>query len=566
MSVSSFVCADNQTDLSTIAYRIAGRAEIIRDRVENCYEDLSTKTPDLYYFIINTLYDSYGLYNLGDMKNSQIKLFALDSITYDLICSGVTTVVGLNHDVRNLQKSMDASKLEKFQKLVEQHLGTVSRPGLLESVQFSKTEEQYFAALNQRILAVSRELDHTMTPQTLFPLLAKYALIDEKNVSFAFPDSLQVPVTGFVFGVTFDNNGMMLPQLYLKSPEVSRETAILSMANLLAFKEGLGVNNNESLESQIHYVLLQLRLCYWIVQNYIQLGLDDVDQMEQWCAWYQHSYERLVEQSFEQGYYKQLFTARELPSLHRVKYDWNKPEHQSSAINAPSADDYIFHLIGNGSQMPPNKNLMAFFETNNDKIEQGIAFDLGAGDGSNSLFLADNEKFSRVIAIDHSQVAINRIKQLSTLEEAAKKIKPVKQNILQYKYPNENTPLLQRASFILIDDVMGYLAHNERISLIAMLKKSMRDGAFIFIEVHLAKGEKYESFKTSDSYEVTDENVVISRNKYQGEQKKEFFSPEQLQQELASAGISQGDQFDVQTETENQSDEFVSQTIIIRKK
>ncbi len=566
VSVASLIYADSKEDLNSIAYRIAGRAEIIRDRVETCYEESPTKTPDLYYFLINTLYDSYGLYTLGDIENARSKLFAIDSITYDLICTGVSAVVELNQDVRNLQKSMQAGKVKNFQELIAQRLGSVTRPGLFESVQFTKTEEQYFAALTQQLFSISRELDDTMTPQTLLSFFEKHELIDKRNVRFSFPDSLQVPVTGFVFGVTFNNNGAMLPQLYLKSPEVSKATVLFAVANLIAFKEGFGVNNNESLESQIHYVLLEMRLCDWIVQKYLQLGLDNVEELEQWRAWYQNSYERLVEESFEPGYYKQLFNVRELPSLHRVKYDWDKSSQQPSAINSPSADDYIFHLIGNGSQMPPNKNLVAFFDAHADEIEPGIAFDLGSGDGANSLFLAANTNFSRVVAVDHSQVAINRIKQLSALEKDGEKIQPVKQNILQYKYPNERTPLLQRASFILIDDVLGYLAPNERISLISMLKNAMRDGAFIFIEVHLAEGEKYESFKQSDLYEVTDNNVVISKNEYQGEQKKEFFTRQQLQQELASSGIVQGDQFDLKSETEDQADGFVSQTIIIRKK
>ena len=562
----SLLRADDAQDLSLIAHRIAGRAEIIRDRVAVVYEDSATKTPDLYYFLINSLYDSYGLYSLGDKKNARTKLFLLDTITYDLICAGISTVVELNQAVRELQKSPQAGTLHEFQKLVTQRLGIVSRRGLLESVRFTTTEEQYIAALTQRLSIISRKLDLVMTPQTLLPLLEDYGLIDKKNVIFAFPDSLQVPVTGFIFGVKFNNEHAMVPHVYCESPELSKETVILILANLIAFQEGLGINNNETLESQIHYVLLEMRLCDWLAKNYLQFGLTDIGHLQQWRAWYQGAYERLVEETFAPGYYINLFTLKERPSLQRVEYNWTEISQKNLGVNSSLADDYIFYLIGNGSQMPPNKNLVSFFEAHSEDIVSGIAFDLGSGDGGNSLFLSGISQFSHVIAIDHSQVAINRIKQLPSLEKNASKIRPIRQDIMEYSYPNERTPVLQRASFILLDDVVGYLTGNKRISLLAMLQKSLMQGGYIFIELHLAEGEKYNSFKASEEYSVTEQHIVISENPYQGEQKKQFFTREEFLKELVSAGIAPGDQFELETAIDKQSNGFVIQTIIVRKK
>ncbi|MDX9703483.1 MAG: class I SAM-dependent methyltransferase [Candidatus Auribacterota bacterium] len=557
--------ADNEY-FKYIAYRIAGRAEIIRERVESIYDDPSTKSPDLYYFIINSLYDSYGLYALGDSKSAGTKIFLLDMITYDLICSGVSTAVDLNQAVRALQKSAQAGSLTQFQKIVSDRLGIISRRGLLESVRFNETEELYFSALTHRLYALSREIPAVSKPNNLLPFFEKYGLIDKKHVRFAFPASLEVPVTGFVFGVKLDTGGAMLPQLYFKSPELSKEIVMLAIFNLLAFQEGFGVNNNDTLESQIHYVLLQMRMCDWLVQKYMQLKLTDVEHLREWRTWYQSAYERLVQETFAPGYYEQLFSIKASPSRKRVEYDWNVSATNKDSVNAPSADDYIFHMIGNGSQMTPDERLVVFLEAHKDDIVPGYAFDLGSGDGRNSLYLAGNDKFSRVIAIDHSQTAVNRIKQLNALEKSAEKIQPVRQNILEYPYPSERTPVLQRASFILISDVIGYLTSNERASLFSNLKGAMREGGFMFIEYHLAEGEKYESLKVADSFTVTDNHVVISKTPFCGEQKKQFFTRNQVIGELSSAGIVNGEQFELETAIHGNRDGFVSETIIIRKK
>jgi len=143
---------------SKIALRIAGRAEIIKDRVASFYERGESKYHNLYYFIISTLEDSNGLYFLGDKKNSVYKLLILDAVTYDLVCAGPTAIYEINKQVGDSQKGKDAGSLEKFKELVEANLQIVTQRGLRESVHFTQTEERMFAFAANRVIKNSKNI------------------------------------------------------------------------------------------------------------------------------------------------------------------------------------------------------------------------------------------------------------------------------------------------------------------------------------------------------------------------------------------------------------------------
>lgn len=556
--------AAQPVDFETRAYRIAGRAEILRNRVASVYEDPSTQSPDLYYFIINTLYDAHGLYRLGDTRNAAVKIGLLDTITYDLVCAGTTAAVEMNRSVALLQRSSDAAKIDKFKNLAAECISSLSRRGLLESVQFTHVEEQYFAALANRMKNVVRGIDSKITQRELINLLIDHGRLKTDSISFRMPESVQPPLSRFLFGVRLDEAGVIHPQLYFESPDVSREIALLAVFSVTAFHAGLPLNNNDTLESQIHYILLHMRMVHWMVQNYLILGFDNNEKLQELFNWYKASYERLVQESFAPGYYDQLFALKASPSLKRVVYSWKK-NGAITAKNAHTSHDYIYHLTGNRSQAPPDSWLRAFMEQNKDTISPGIAIDIGSADGTNSLFLAGFDMFNRIIAVDPSAVAINRIKQLPVLDPRAEKIMPVQHNILTYKYPGKQTPVLQRASLLLLDDTIGSLAKNERVSLMARLKDALRSQGYLVITCYKAEGTFYDQLKESSAVTVRDNNTVVTENPYQDTIATQFFTEKKILDELSAAGFDK-ESYMITVSDITQTGDSDSILIVIRQK
>ncbi len=518
-------------EFDKIAYRISGRAQIIKERVESIHEDQSSKYPNLYYFIHNTLSDINMLYRFDDIENARNKLLLLDAITYDVVCAGVSASFELNKGVGVLQKSNKAGSLVDLKNEIQKSLGVVSKRGLSESIMFTKSEEKYFSAIARSIKKDFREIKPISSKNDVKNFVAKIGLISSENLFFKIPSNIEPPLTGYIFSFGTDNQWGLVPRILFDSEPVAKETLVLALFNLILYENGFGINNNETLESQLHYLLLQMRIIDWIPKLLTDIDIDELKKIQ---SWFRDSFEKLTDGNYMPQYYDRLFDLKLPPSLDRAVYNWDKDDKHKLSQNAPKADDYLFCLMGNGSQMPPNPRMVDFLDKYSSELPIGTAFDLGSGDGRNTLYLAKKiGLFKRVIAVDHSSVAIERIKQLNDLEYDIVDINPVQEDILKYRYPDKRTPLFQRASFILLDNVVEFIPENKRSSLFFMLHKALLPGGVIFIEYHLASGIAFENMKKSEKFTIDQNNILTSSSDYGGTQVKKFFVKDELMKEFS---------------------------------
>ncbi|MCD6460205.1 class I SAM-dependent methyltransferase, partial [bacterium] len=536
----------------------------IKERVSSIYEKGTSKYQNLYYFIVSTLEDSHGLYSLGDTKNSVYKLLILDTITYDLVCAGVTAVSEINKQVGELQRSKDAGNLEKFKEITENNLQLVSKRGLLESVHFTQTEERIFSFAANEIIKKAERIKKIKNKREIQYLLSSSGAVETENIKFWLPGSIEPPLTGYFISMLIDKKWGLVINIHFQSENVKKESLLLALWNLFAYKEGLAVNNNESLESQIHYLLIQMRMADWILKNSTRFGIKDTSNLIQYRKWYQDAFERLAEESFMPQYYEQLFEFKQSAQIEKISFGWKIKNKILQTVNSPLSDDYIFYIMGNGSQMTPNKRLEKFIE--NEKFSSGTAFDLGCGDGSNTRLLVRSGLFKNVVAIDHSQAAVVRVKRLELLEPNLKnKITAVQSDIMKYKYPSNNSPIFQKASLIVIDNVIEYLAYKKRIALLQNLKNVLLKGGFIYIEYHLAGGEKFEELKSDLKIKVTENNDLITQNPFQGKQIKHFYQKGEILAELNKAQIKAETGFSVNENFVDEKNGFKVAIVVIKK-
>ncbi len=517
-------------EFDKIAYRISGRAQIIKERVESIHEKQSSLHPNLYYFIQNSLSDINVLYRFSDEDTAKGKLFLLDAITYDIVCAGVSASFELNKAVGELQKSLKAGSLDELSKYTQNLSGLVSKRGLTESVFFTKSEERYFSSIVKFVKKDFKDIKPILDKKDILDLVVKTGLISPDDLYFKIPSEIEPPLTKYIFSFGTDENRGLFPRLLFSSESVDKETLLLALFNLVLYRNGFGINNNETLESQLHYLILQMRIVDWLPKLFEGLNNRELEKIR---SWFKDSYEKLTDGNYMPQYYDRLFDLKLPPSLDRSVYDWSVDLKGARSENSPEADDYLFALMGNGSQMPPNPRLVDFLDKHFSELPVATAFDLGSGDGRNTLYLAKQKGvFTRVIAVDHSSVAIKRIKQLKYLEDDLIDIRSVQGDILKYKYPSKKTPLFQRAGFILLDNVVEFISKEKRSSLFFMLHNALLPDGVIFIEYHLASGVAFENIKKSKDFTIDQNNVVITSSNRGGAQRKKFFVKGELMKEF----------------------------------
>ncbi len=568
LSVTFVVWAEDETSIfSMMAHRISARAQIIKERVESIHEESSSKIPNLYCFITGVLEDAHGLYSLGDIDNARYKITILDTISYDIICAGVSASFELNNAVAKLQQSDKAGSLVEFKNITESLIGTVTRRGLLESVHFTVSQERYFTALLYKMKAKLPDIEKLRSENDIRSFFNDTHLIDADNIYFSLPKSIPPPATGFIFGFKIDQNWGLIPLLYFDTPVVAKETLLLGLWSLLAYAEGFGMHHNETLESQLHYILCQMRVVDFLLKNKDEFRIKNSAKLEDVRQSYQADYEGLAEESFMPGYYDELFALKAYASLEHDRFDWAYKPTYNPTPNNPASDDYLFYLTGNGSQMPPNPRLVEFFNNLPHGFPYGSAFDLGSGDGRNSRFLANRKSlFHEVVAIDHSTVAISRLKRLSLLEpDIPVRIRPIEADILNYKYPDEQTPVFQRPNFILLDNVIGYIPYQKRIRLFAECARALLPGGVMFVEYHLAQGKRFSGLDKAENIQLDNDNTIITTYDFQGTQKKHFFKQGEITDQLNKSGIMDGKEYSVTHIYSEHDNDFHTGIAIIRK-
>ncbi|MEW6536016.1 MAG: class I SAM-dependent methyltransferase [Candidatus Auribacterota bacterium] len=553
--------------LEKLAYRIAGRAEVIRDRVLMFHEDPSSQIPNLYYFIQSVLEDANGLYLLGDSEQARLKMVLLDTLTYDIVCAGQTSALSLNQMTGVMQQSRKASDLNEFKKITQQAIAMMSHRGLLESVHFNTTEEEYFSEIVRYIHSVAGKLPQSLSENDIREIVGGTGIMNTDNIHFFLPQLETRAEGGYLVGYGFDKQWGLTPILYFENKNVGKTIFLLALWNLKAFNEGMGINHNDTLESQIHHVLLQMRIADYLVKNADVLDLQDISVAEEVREHYRVVYEKLVEESFVPQYYDYLFALKKTASSERVLFPWGAHSTRSSAVNAPETDDYVFYLIGNGSQMPPNPRLVKLMAEQGKSLPQGTAFDLGCGDGSDALFLArNNDIFKGVVAVDHSQAVINRIRRLEYLEPEIAKLYPAKSDIRTYPYPDSSTPVHNRPNLVVLDNVVEFLPKQDRLDLFKKLDKALLTGGVLFIEYHIAEGETFQKLESDENITMDNDNTISSFQPFVGKQMKHFFKRDELQEELKEAGINEENGYVVSSEYIPVDNDFHFGVIVALKK
>lgn len=556
--------AMDSADLSRISSRIAGRAEILKERVELFLDEPSSKTPHLYYLIISFLEDIHYLYMLGDVESAQKKLFVLDTVTYDLITTGCSTALVVNDAVGKLQASSYAGSMKEFKALVEANLGIISQRGLEASICFTQSEDAYMAANFNKLLSLRTNLQSFNSPADVKKVFDSFEFYGDVAIRHEIPDSLSPPETGFVLSLDFVNDTAVNVVVMFEGQQVPRLSLLLAVSKVLSYFTGIQTHNNESYESQFHYLLLEMRYLDWIEKNKTKFSLNDDAQMKKIIHWYRASYEGLANDSFVPRYYDQLLAGKMPPSLNRVSFTLNSNFYNEPGKKRTRADDYVFCMQGNRSQIEPDNKVTEFFDATSHAFPDGTVYFLGCGEGRNiPAAFKNRENIRKIIAIDHSAIAVSRLGRLRHLTLGFESVRNICSDIVSYTYPGKNAPLSERPSCVVLNHVVEYLAFEERIALFSKLFHSLQNNGYVYIAVDLAEGNAFEELQANEFIEINGADCLV-KGTFFDSQTKHFFIRGELEKELSQVGFRDTNCDIISTYDVNETG-FNSGIIIIKK-
>ena len=194
---------------------------------------------------------------------------------------------------------------------------------------------------------------------------------------------------------------------------------------------------------------------------------------------------------------------------------------------------------------------------------------LGCGDGAEPRVAAAADRFSRVVAIDHSQLAVERIHEMALRlgpHPRGGPLSPVLGNAATYRH----TP--GTASAVVASHLLEYLAGAERELLLKEISAWLKVGGKLYAAVHLAAGERFESLlqygnvtavQGDGKVTVTISQLVPARP--EATQIQHFYTPDGIRQDLRVAGITAAKGFSVRVETHDTSAGFVEAVIQVTK-
>lgn len=113
----------------------------------------------------------------------------------------------------------------------------------------------------------------------------------------------------------------------------------------------------------------------------------------------------------------------------------------------------------------------------------GLALDMGAGDGRNSLFLA--EKGFDVIALDSSKTGLEKLQRIANERGLGDRLKIVHMDAREWEYPERKFDLI--VAITLFDHLEG----SDINKLFHKVRKSLKRGGYIFIKVHTIEDPGY---------------------------------------------------------------------------
>jgi hypothetical protein len=144
---------------------------------------------------------------------------------------------------------------------------------------------------------------------------------------------------------------------------------------------------------------------------------------------------------------------------------------------------------------PASEALTTFLRTLPSDLPRADAILLGSGDGPEIRDIAHSNCCPTVIAIDHSQLVIERINQQTQRcagQYSNVRIKPVLADVMAVRQPHES------AALVVAIHLLEYLAPPDRTTLLRRVKEWLRPGGAAFFVVHLAAGSRYAAFSSGN--------------------------------------------------------------------
>jgi hypothetical protein len=218
---------------------------------------------------------------------------------------------------------------------------------------------------------------------------------------------------------------------------------------------------------------------------------------------------------------------------------------------------------------PVGDALESFLDAVGPSLPAGDAVSLGAGDGAEPLRLVRVPAFRRVVAVDHSVLAVERMLRMGARLKGlggADRVVPVLADVRSYACRPGS------ASLVVANHVVEYLEDFERQLLYRGVAACLAPGGALFLNVHLARGPRFEglSLYANITKEADDRRVrvvigsLVPANPG-AVQVQHFFLPGGLEEELAQAGLASGPDLSVSVSEHDSGAGFVEQVAVVRK-
>lgn len=243
------------------------------------------------------------------------------------------------------------------------------------------------------------------------------------------------------------------------------------------------------------------------------------------------------------------------------------PSWTTAGEHAAEADELAAALNLPLSLAPVSAEL-ANFMTDPD-LPPGSAVLLGSGDGAEPRVAGMGARFSSIVAVDHSQLAMERIGEMAqrlARHPEGGNITSVLGNAATHKHPPGT------ASAVVASHLLEYLDAAARESLLKAIAGWLKPGGRLYAAVHLAAGERFESLlqygnvaaaQGDGRVTVTISQLVPARP--DATQVQHFFTPDGIRSDLRRAGITASNGFAVRVETHATSAGFVEAVIHVTR-
>lgn len=216
---------------------------------------------------------------------------------------------------------------------------------------------------------------------------------------------------------------------------------------------------------------------------------------------------------------------------------------------------------------PAGEALNRFLTAEGLSLPSGDAVCLGAGDGAEARAVAAVVALKRVVAVDHSALAVERMQRLGArLPDGSDPIVPVHGDAARYSHPPGT------ASLVVANHLMEYLEDRERLALLRSAVSWLKPGGVLFINVHLAQGQRFNELLTYKNVQV-DMNPIRARVTISGlvpadpeaVQVQHFFTRDGMAEELNVAGLLSVRDLEYHQDIRDTGTGFVEAVVTLRK-